>query len=556
MNPNAKLALEQSLKELHVPTDRLDKGKKYSIVEFCNDYLQLPLEETTVVSKELMSDMPAIYLKEDNWGDTLQRWGQSKASQYGNQIRSAAQNKFGVGSTGNAPKIQQSWSSPVKKIGQGIQDLFNTKGSALRNSPMIRVDDNAKGVTKYIAFPDLDLERPGHKRVLDTIIQGMNKDGRQAQQINVAAPERAAAQQAGNYAEISTPDSGENKKQAVEAALQQLEDLVTKNKDAVSKYSFMSAEELAELQKEIASAAGQASQTINAAQNETQEDTQEMTQEAEQAASASASAGQSQQQQAAGPNAYKQETDKILSAADIRAQQSASAPQAPQAAGQVPAPTDNVIDAEIVPPEEGRTAAPAQASAPGQMPTLSTLRNQAGDLAANATTKQGLATVPINASQAAKDNTKVALNPGQQSASLPQSGNFTFTGTPTSPAATPLAQVNPDGTGFTAEVTPGVNYNSATGKLTGPEAATGGEYPALPTKTPVSPNGPLATQLANQPQGTIEDSIAAARAATSGRQQPTKPNVVNPADPNSLAEVNPEDLPKQQLTDPVAWAHV
>jgi hypothetical protein len=517
MNPNAKLALEQSLKELHVSTDRLDKGKKYSIVEFCNDYLQLPLEETMIVSKELMSDMPAIYLKEDNWGDTFQRWGQSKASQYGNRIRSAAQNKFGVGSTGNAPKIQQSWSSPIKKIGQGVQDLFNTKGSALRNSPMVRVDDNAKGVTKYIAFPDLDLERPGHKRVLDTIIQGMNKDGRQAQQINVAAPERAAAQQAGNYAEISTPDSGENKKQAVEAALQQLEDLVTKNKDAVSKYSFMSAEELAELQKEISSAAGQAAQTINAAQNETQADTQEMTQEAGQAASAPA--GQSQQQQAAGPTAYNRETDKILSAADIRAQQSASAPQAPQATGQAPAPTDNVIDAEIVPPEGGGTATPAQVSAPRQMPTLSTLQNQAGDLAANATAKQGLATAPINAGQAAQDNTKVALNPGQQSASLPQSGNFTFTGTPTSPAA-------------------------------------GGENTALPTKTPVSPNGPLATQLANQPQGTIEDSIAAAQAAAAGQTQPPKPNVVNPADPNSLAEVNPEDLPKKQLTDPTAWAHV
>ena len=120
MNSNAKLALEQSLKELQVPTERLDKGKKYSIVEFCNDYLQLPLEETMIVSKELMSDMPTIYLKEDNWGDTFQRWGQSKASQYGNRIRSAAQNKFGVGSTGNAPKIQQSWANPVKKVGQGI----------------------------------------------------------------------------------------------------------------------------------------------------------------------------------------------------------------------------------------------------------------------------------------------------------------------------------------------------------------------------------------------------------------------------------------------------
>jgi hypothetical protein len=166
------------------------------------------------------------------------------------------------------------------------------------------------------------------------------------------------------------------------------------------------------------------------------------------------------------------------------------------------------------------------------MPTLSSLQNQAGELATSA---KGLSTTPINAEQAAQDGTQVTLNPGMQSASLPQSGNFNFSGTPTAPAATPLPSNTP---------------------VPEPAVATGGEQPALPATPGVSPNGPLATQLANQPQGTIEDSVAAAQAAAAGTPRPPQPNVINPADPNKLPEVNPEDLPKKDLTDPTAWAHV
>lgn len=571
MNTSAKQALNDAMKTLNISEPRVQEGKKYSIVEFCNNYLELPLEETVAISKELVYDIPVVYLREDNWGDTLQRGITTKASAVGNNIRQLAQNKFGVGATGNKPQMKQGWNRPVAKVAQGVQNFFNTKGAALRNSPMIRVDDNAKGVTKYIAFPDLDLARPGHKRVLDTLIAGLSKDGKTAQQINVAAPERDAAQKAGNYAEIDTPDGGENKKEAVEAALQQLEDLVTTNKDKVNQYSFMSQEELDELQQQITASAGQANQTISAASQESQADTAAMAKEA--TTTAAQPSGQPQGQPGGIAAAHAQETSKIQSAADMQAQNAPSAPQAAQPSAQ-PA-TSNVQDAEIIPPTAQPNPAAPQAPVqdaevvPNEMPALGTIQNQADGLAASAQTKMSQ---PVDAAQAAANGSQFQLNPGLQSGS-PKPAGATFGATPT--ISMPGVNLNQDGKGFSAEVAPGFTYNSANSQITNtapadavepevvgdpsqqPAPATGptGFESAPEGEVPANVRTPLAQQLANQPQGTIDDTLNNLNATNKNTQRPPRPKPFNPADPNSVNELDQKDL-ESPYTDPTDFAHV
>lgn len=568
MNTNAKQALNDAMKSLNISEPRVREGTKYSIVEFCNDYLELPLEETVAISKELVYDIPVVYLREDNWGDTLQRGITTKASAVGNSIRQLAQNKLGIGATGNKPQMKQGWNRPVAKVAQGVQNFFNTKGAALRNSPMIRVDDNAKGVTKYIAFPDLDLSRPGHKRVLDTLISGLSKDGKTAQQINVAAPERDAAQKAGNYAEIDTPDGGENKKEAVEAALQQLEDLVTSNKDKVNQYSFMSQEELEELQQQITAAAGQANQTISAASQESQADTAAMAKEA--TTTAAQPSGQPQAQPGGIAAAHAQETSKIPTAAELQAQN-----VAPSAQTTAQPATNNVQDSEVIPPSPQPAAttpgAPVQDAeiVPNEMPALGAIQNQANGLA---TAAQAKMSQPVDAAQAASNGSQFQLNPGLQSGS-PKPAGATFGATPT--MSMPGVNLNQDGKGFSAEVAPGFTYNSANRQITRTPPADAVEPEAVgapaqqpapamgPTGFEAAPEGevpanvrtPLAQQLANQPQGTIEDTINNLNAKNKNNLRPVRPKPFNPADPNSVNELDQKDL-ESQYTDPTDFAHV
>lgn len=488
MNKNVKTALEEAMASLNI-TETAPAKKQYTIVEFCNEYLNLPLEETIELSRELVYDIPVVYLKEDNWGDSLQRGISTKASSIGNNIRQMAQKKFGVGSTGNKPTQKQGWNRPVAKVAQGVQNLFNTKGAALRNSPLIRVDDNTKGVTKYIAFPDLDLSRPGHKRILDTLVTSLSKDGKTAQQINIAAPERDAAQRAGNYAEIDTPDGAENKKEAVEAALQQLEDLITTHKDQVNQYSFMSQEELEAIQKQITAAAGQANQTINAASQESQADTSAMAQEA--STSAAQPSGQSDSN-----NAYSQEMGKIQSMADAQGQ-----------------PTTQP-DTHLASPEDTQQVNAEQPAQPIQQSNAFT--NQANDLATSAQAKMS---EPIDASKAADAGTQFQLNPGTQTSSP-----------------------NPSGATFNTSVTAPVQQQE-----TGFEPVEG--------EVPGQIRTPLEQQLANQPQGTIEDTINDLNAANSSvpNQSPIEQTI--PADPNKVKEIDKRDL-ESDYTDPTDFAHV
>lgn len=83
---------------------------------------------------------------------------------------------------------------------------------------------------------------------------------------------------------------------------------------------------------------------------------------------------------------------------------------------------------------------------------------------------------------------------------------------------------------------------------TGFEAAPEGEVPA-------NVRTPLAQQLANQPQGTIEDTINNLNAKNKNNLRPARPKPFNPADPNSLTELDQKDL-ESQYTDPTDFAHV
>ena len=271
---NVNKALEDALLALNMSSEQLYLGEKYTIIEFCQNYLGLSINETVKLSHELVNDMPIVYINEVidlNKVNAFQNKYVNQplstaASAIGNRIRQSAQNRMGVGNTGNVPdpKAQAGWNNPLAKIGQGIQNAFNTKGAALRNSPMLKISDNAKGIDRYLAFPDLDLSRPGHGAILNNIKASLTKDGQTAEQINLNNIQRQAAQQAGQYAEISSPDKHdqENKKQAISQVLDQLDQIVKDNKSKIGQFSFMSPEELAAVQKQVTDATGQATQAI------------------------------------------------------------------------------------------------------------------------------------------------------------------------------------------------------------------------------------------------------------------------------------------------------
>ena len=558
MNKTAKQALDEAILTLGV-APRVPTGKKYTIVEFCSDYLKMPLEETVAFSREFVNDMPVVYLNE-NWGDNLANSIQSKAAGIGASIKQKAQQAYGVGATGNAPTVKQGWNRPLAKVSQGVGDFLNTKSSALRNSPMVKVDDNAKGVTKYIAFPDLDLARPGHKRILDAIIAKLGADGKTAQQVNIAAPERDAAQKAGNYAEIDTPDGGENKKEAVEAALQQLEDLVTSNKNQVSKYSFMSQEELADLQNQIATAAGQAAQTISAANQESQTDTNAMSQEASTAATAPANAATAQPTNGVA-DAHANALNNVASGADLQAQMRGGANGGANdgVASQTFTGTNVAPTQQAINPDD--LAAAAKEKLNPTMPTEEPLTSQSE---------------PVDATAAAAEGTSFDVTPGQAAnfnlggtgtQSGPQGpGKFT-PGTPLQPhelgqtpieaedqanvdaARTASSGLNPQQAGTTSLPT-----NNFTGTNVTPNAPTGTVNPPITGTTPTAtasfnasagPGG-LNNALTNTTRGSVEDTISANKPAGSGNPIPP----VVPGDPETAPEVASGDLGADELQAP------
>lgn len=259
MDNRAKKALEEAAATLHINTDCFYQGKEYNIVEFCQNHLNLPLEETIKVSKSLIDIMPVVYLTE--WdiakADNLQK-------SVGDRIRAGISGKNRQGNPN-----QNTFGNAFKRMTQGVGNFFDTKGSATRNAPMIKVTDRNTNRVQYYAFPDLDLTRDsaGHKKVLDTIEQSLNKpnEGKTAEQVMANSPDWLAAQQNGKAITINTAPADQNKKTEVVNILKALDNTVRGNLTKATKYSFMSNDELTNIKNEIAKAANIATDTIDKA---------------------------------------------------------------------------------------------------------------------------------------------------------------------------------------------------------------------------------------------------------------------------------------------------
>jgi hypothetical protein len=245
-----------ALSELKIEETSVYKGKEYNIVEFCQDYLGLPLNETINLSNELIDVMPVVYLSEwdvrkavDNYksvGDRI-RAGIKNRTPYGNPSVNTARGGFG-------------------RFAQNVGNTLNTQGAILRSSPIVKVIDPTTGKLQYFAFPELDLGRngAGHNKILDSIVANLNTGGKRANIVYPGEGDWVAAQK--QAVKIDTAPADQNKKAEVLNILKGLNTTVQGHLANATKYSFMSNDELENIRQEIAKAANLASNNITKAE--------------------------------------------------------------------------------------------------------------------------------------------------------------------------------------------------------------------------------------------------------------------------------------------------
>lgn len=230
-----KQSLQEASNELNVALT--PSGKVLTLVDFCESYLKLPPKELVeFCSEELINEVPIITVSEATFAD------------YGEKLETGVKNIWQkIRGGGNTQKSAEGSHNVFQKMG----DALNTKGSALRNAPMLQVINPTTQVARYYAFPALSLNRPGHKQVLDKIIQKEQGEGNIVNQIPINHEARVAALKAGNYAVISMPPTEANKKQAIEIALKKLDTIVQQANNFVSTNLFISDEEANQLKQSV-----------------------------------------------------------------------------------------------------------------------------------------------------------------------------------------------------------------------------------------------------------------------------------------------------------------
>lgn len=278
MNLHVNKALISAMASLNMTEDALLKEREYTIIEFFRDYLKLPLNETIDLSKDLVNELPVVCINE--WDLTRAR---TTAANIGNAIKASSN---GTNPQGNAITYPKA-SNPISRMGQSVGNAFGSKMSTINNSPMIRVGD-ASGY-KFLTFPDLDASRKGHDVILNKIVAGLTTSGKQAEVVKVGSNEWNTAKQSKELVKVEAPNKNDNNKANVIKVLDDLNQLVAQKKAIVNKYSFMSPEELADIQAEIQTKVGGASATLaNAVNTGRTQETTSLTQAANQAISTGA----------------------------------------------------------------------------------------------------------------------------------------------------------------------------------------------------------------------------------------------------------------------------
>ena len=278
-NKRINEALTESLIELGMSPKQLyaQIPQKVSLLEYLVSNTNLSLTEAATICVDLVDSdsYDSVTIQEADgyfnragkyFGNSLlANLGQNVGSAIGNKIRSSAQSVINPNS-GNFQAAAGNTNNPIT----AAQDFLGTKSSILRNSPLIRVTDAKTNTSKYFAFPDLDVTRPGHMQVLNAIIAKEQDEGKTVENIPVNHEARLAASKAGKITQIQFNRTDEtNKKSALQNILNQIQQFITTTNTGLKKYAFISQDEVSGIQNSINSMFTKAQQALNQVQTET-----------------------------------------------------------------------------------------------------------------------------------------------------------------------------------------------------------------------------------------------------------------------------------------------
>jgi hypothetical protein len=224
---------------------------KLGLVEFCLTQTSLRGEDLINFCENVLdTGSYSVYLQESVASQIGQRIGQSwntftngAGANRANTVTNAAGEQ--VPNTAGKPIAD----GPIARRSDIIGNFFGTRGAQVRNGGMIEVTKD--GVTKYLSFPELDMSRPGHHRILTQLVDAENKSGGQAKEIPVNNALRAGVKAVEiRLANTAFKDMVKDRDSIVKS-LNDLSNYANQQKLQLSRYAFVTQEEAQEIANKI-----------------------------------------------------------------------------------------------------------------------------------------------------------------------------------------------------------------------------------------------------------------------------------------------------------------
>ena len=241
--------LNETLAELDVRIEAPEKS--LGLVEFCLTRTSLRGQDLIDFCETILdAGSHSVYLKESVASQIGQRIGQSWNTFMGGAGANRA-NTVTDASGKQVPNIagKPVADGPIANRRDRIGNFLGTRGSQTRNGGIIEVTKD--GVTKYLSFPELDMSRPGHYKILTQLIDAENKSGGKAQEISVNNALRAGIKSTEvKLAKDAFKDMVKDREFVVKA-LNDLSNYANQQKLQLSKYAFITQEEAQEIANKI-----------------------------------------------------------------------------------------------------------------------------------------------------------------------------------------------------------------------------------------------------------------------------------------------------------------
>ncbi|MCI4437501.1 MAG: hypothetical protein JHC33_11900 [Ignisphaera sp.] len=271
MMPNKVTSLlNDALAELNVRITVPEN--KLGLVEFCLTQTSLRGEDLiNFCENVLATGSYSVYLQESVASQIGQRIGQSwntvtngAGANRANTVTNAAGEQ--VPNTAGKPIAN----GPIASRSDIIGNFFGTSGAKTRNGGMIEVTKD--GVTKYLSFPELDMSRPGHHRILTQLVDAENKSGGKAQEIPVNNALRAGVRAVEVRLANTAFKNMVKDRDSIVKSLNDLSNYANQQKLQLSKYAFVTQEEAQEIANKISAYTNIFGQATQAASKDEQTD--------------------------------------------------------------------------------------------------------------------------------------------------------------------------------------------------------------------------------------------------------------------------------------------